>query len=99
MKRESPLSVAVIGAGPIGIDEIVVAAGGRPDLSLSSGLRVKLDPWIESTEQLAPLIDPHVHSCGTVRPHGHKELAHPEARFYGVGAKSYRRAKATACCR
>jgi hypothetical protein len=75
-----------------GIDEIVVAAGGRPDLSIASELRVKLDPWIESTEQLAPLIDPNVHSCGTVRPHGHRELAHPEARFYSVGAKSYGRA-------
>lgn len=74
------------------IDEIVVAAGGRPDLSLCSELRVKLDPWIESTEQLAPLIDPNVHSCGTVRPHGHRELAHPEARFYAIGAKSYGRA-------
>jgi hypothetical protein len=53
---------------------------------------VKLDPWIESTEQLAPLIDPNEHSCGTVRPHGHRELEHPEKRFYAVGAKSYGRA-------
>jgi hypothetical protein len=75
-----------------GIDEVIVATGGRPDLTLSSELRVKLDPWIESTEALAPLIDPNVHSCGTVRPHGHRELAHPEARFYAVGAKSYGRA-------
>ena len=75
-----------------GIDEIIVAAGGRPDLSLSAELRVKLDPWIESTDALAPLIDPNLHSCGTVRPHGHRELAHPEARFYAVGAKSYGRA-------
>ena len=75
-----------------GIDQIIVAAGGRPDLSIASELRVKLDHWIESTEQLAPLIDPNVHSCGTVRPHGHRELAHPEARFYAVGAKSYGRA-------
>lgn len=75
-----------------GIDEIIVATGGRPDLSLSSELRVKLDPWIESTEQLAPLIDPNVHSCGTVRPHGHRELAHPEPRYYAVGARSYGRA-------
>ena len=75
-----------------GVDEIIVAAGARPDLSLASELRVKLDPWIESTEALAPLIDPNVHSCGTVRPHGHRELAHPEARFYAVGAKSYGRA-------
>ncbi len=75
-----------------GVDEIIVAAGGRPDLSLTAELRVKLDPWIESTEQLAPLIDPNVHSCGSVLPHGHRELAHPEARFYAVGAKSYGRA-------
>jgi hypothetical protein len=74
------------------IDEIIVAAGGRPDLSLTSELRVKLDPWVESTEALAPLIDPNVHSCGSVRPHGHRELAHPETRFYAVGAKSYGRA-------
>ncbi len=75
-----------------GLDEIIVAAGARPDLSLASELRVKLDPWIESTEQLAPLIDPNVHGCGSVRPHGHRELAHPEARYYAVGAKSYGRA-------
>lgn len=74
------------------IDQVIVSAGGRPDLSLTSELRVKLDPWIESTDQLAPLIDPNVHSCGTVRPHGHRELEHPEKRFYAVGAKSYGRA-------
>lgn len=74
------------------INEIIVSAGGRPDLSLTSELRVRLDPLLESTDQLAPLIDPNVHSCGTVRPHGHRELAHPEARFYAVGAKSYGRA-------
>jgi thioredoxin reductase len=74
------------------IDEIVVATGSRPDFSLASELRVKLDPWIESTEALAPLIDPNVHSCGTVRPHGHRELAHPERGYYALGAKSYGRA-------
>lgn len=75
-----------------GIDEIVVATGGRPDLSITSEIRVKLDAWLESTEQLAPLIDPNLHSCGSVRPHGHRELEHPEPRFYAVGAKSYGRA-------
>ncbi|WP_235537893.1 arsenic resistance N-acetyltransferase ArsN2 [Pelomonas sp. Root1217] len=75
-----------------GIDEIVCATGQRPDLSLSSELRVKLDPWLESTEALGPLIDPNLHSCGTVRPHGHRELAHPEPGFYTVGVKSYGRA-------
>jgi hypothetical protein len=38
------------------------------------------------------LIDPNVHSCGSVRPHGHRELQQPEARYYAVGAKSYGRA-------
>jgi hypothetical protein len=75
-----------------GIDEIVCATGQRPDLSLTSELRVRLDPWLESTEALGPLIDPNAHSCGTVRPHGHRELAHPEPGLYTVGVKSYGRA-------
>jgi len=41
---------------------------------------------------LAPLIDPNIHSCGTVPPHGAKELRHPETDFYTVGMKSYGRA-------
>lgn len=75
-----------------GIDEIVCATGQRPDLSLSAELRLRLDPWLESTEALGPLIDPNLHSCGTVRPHGHRELSHPEAGFYTLGVKSYGRA-------
>ncbi len=95
----TPRGLDVVGRDPDGssrkiegVVEIIVAAGGRPDLSLTSELRLKLDYWIESTELLAPLIDPNVHSCGTVRPHGHRELQHPESRFYAVGAKSYGRA-------
>jgi len=76
--------------GPI--DEIVVATGFRPDLSLARELRLRLDPWLEAPEQLAPLIDPNIHSCGTVYPHGAAELAHPEKNFYVVGMKSYGRA-------
>lgn len=75
-----------------GVDEVIAATGCRPDLSLSRELRVRTDDWLESTEALAPLIDPNVHSCGTVRPHGHKELRHPEPGFYAIGAKSYGRA-------
>ncbi|MBL8275338.1 MAG: GNAT family N-acetyltransferase [Pelomonas sp.] len=75
-----------------GIDEIICATGQRPDLQLASELRLRLDPALESTEALGPLIDPNVHSCGTVRPHGHRELAHPEPGFYTVGVKSYGRA-------
>jgi hypothetical protein len=74
------------------IDEIIVATGSRPDLSLTRELRLRLDPWLESTELLAPLIDPNVHSCGSVPPHGHRELAHPEVGYYAIGAKSYGRA-------
>ncbi len=75
-----------------GVDEIICATGQRPDLSLMSELRVKLDPWLESNEALGPLIDPNEHSCGTVRPHGHRELSHPEPGLYTVGVKSYGRA-------
>jgi len=74
------------------LDEIIVATGSRPDLSLARELRLRLDPWLESTEQLAPLIDPNLHSCGSVPPHGHRELAHPEPGYYAIGAKSYGRA-------
>lgn len=50
------------------------------------------DPWLESAEALGPLVDPNLHSCGTVYPHGHRELSHPEPRFYTAGIKSYGRA-------
>ena len=43
-------------------------------------------------EALAPLIDPNMHSCGTVRAHGDEILRQPEIGFYIVGAKSYGRA-------
>jgi hypothetical protein len=76
--------------GPM--DEIVVGTGFRPDLSLARELRVRLDPWLEAPEPLAPLIDPNQHSCGTVYPHGAAELAHPEPDFFVVGMKSYGRA-------
>lgn len=75
------------------VDEIVATTGFRPDLSLLSELRLGLDPVVETTPALAPLIDPNVHSCGSVRPHGEAELAHPnEPGFYIAGMKSYGRA-------
>jgi len=76
--------------GPV--DQIIAATGQRPDLSLTRELRLDLDPWLESTKALRPLIDPNEHSCGDVPPHGHRELAHPEPGFYTVGIKSYGRA-------
>ena len=41
-------------------------------------LRLDLDDRVEAARALAPLIDPNVHSCGSVPPHGVDELAHPE---------------------
>jgi glycine/D-amino acid oxidase-like deaminating enzyme len=74
------------------VDELIVATGFRPDLTPLAELRLALDPATESPEALAPLIDPNVHSCGTVPPHGAGELAHPERDFYIAGMKSYGRA-------
>ncbi|WP_127591836.1 FAD-dependent oxidoreductase [Paenibacillus lautus] len=74
------------------IDEIIVNTGSRPDFSFLSEIRLSIDPATESVEALAPLIDPNVHSCGTVRPHGEKELRHLDKNFYLVGMKSYGRA-------
>ena len=73
-------------------DELVVATGFRPDLEMLSELRIGTDPWLECATALGPLIDPNEHSCGTVRPHGARELSHPEKDFFIVGMKSYGRA-------
>ncbi len=75
-----------------GIDEIIVCTGQRPDLEMTRELRVELDPWLESAKALGPLIDPNIHSCGSVPPHGHREVSHPEPGFYTIGVKSYGRA-------
>lgn len=74
------------------VDEIIVATGLRPDLAMLGELRLGLDPAVEAPTALAPLIDPNVHSCGTVPPHGADELIHPEPNFYMIGMKSYGRA-------
>jgi thioredoxin reductase len=74
------------------VDRIVVATGFRPDLSFLRELRVALDPAVEAPPALAPLIDPNLHSCGTVPPHGIEQLSHPEPGFVIVGSKSYGRA-------
>jgi thioredoxin reductase len=75
-----------------GIDEIISNTGSRPDFSFLREIRLNVDPVLESASALADLIDPNVHSCGTVLAHGELELRHPEKDFYIVGAKSYGRA-------
>jgi thioredoxin reductase len=86
----------IVGAGGCGrqvvVDELIVATGFRPDLDFVRELRIQLDPAIECPVALAPLIDPNEHSCGTVRPHGARELAQHEPGFYFAGMKSYGRA-------
>jgi thioredoxin reductase len=74
------------------LDEVVVLTGFRPDLSWLSEIRLDLDASLQAPVALAPLIDPNVHSCGSVPPHGAAELAHRERGFYLVGMKSYGRA-------
>ncbi|WP_329553645.1 FAD-dependent oxidoreductase [Streptomyces sp. NBC_00696] len=73
-------------------DRIVAATGFRPDYTISDELRLELDPIMSAPRALAPLIDPNQHSCGTVTPHGYRELAHPEPGYFIVGMKSYGRA-------
>ena len=95
--REERGAIVVKGEGPkdcAGSGRSIGSSptGQRPDLSLTRELRLDLDPWLESAKALGPLIDPNVHSCGSVPPHGHRELSHPEPGFYTVGIKSYGRA-------
>jgi hypothetical protein len=76
----------------IAADELIVATGFRPELDMLREVRLDLDPALECPKALGPLIDPNIHSCGTVRPHGAKELAQPETGFYLAGMKAYGRA-------
>jgi thioredoxin reductase len=74
------------------VDALAAATGFRPDLAMLREVRLDLDPAVEAPARLAPLIDPNSHSCGTVPPHGHRDLAHPDEGLYLVGTKSYGRA-------
>jgi thioredoxin reductase len=73
-------------------DEMVVATGLRPELSILREIRLDLDPALECPRILAPLIDPNLHSCGTVRPHGALELQQPDNGLFLAGMTSYGRA-------
>ncbi|MBD8015537.1 NAD(P)-binding domain-containing protein [Microbacterium sp. APC 3898] len=73
-------------------DRVIANTGSRPSFDFLREIRYAFDPASESVPALAPLIDPNVHSCGTVRPHGERELRQPEKNFYIIGAKSYGRA-------
>jgi len=76
----------------VAADTVVAATGFRPDLAPLREIRLSLDEIVEAPRALAPLIDPNLHSCGTVPAHGVVELAHPEPDFYIAGIKSFGRA-------
>ncbi|MFN2562696.1 MAG: FAD-dependent oxidoreductase [Jatrophihabitans sp.] len=73
-------------------DRVVVLTGFRPDLTFLTEVRLDLDPVLQAPARLAPDIDPNLHSCGSVMPHGAAVLAQPEKDLYLVGMKSYGRA-------
>ncbi|MFF2051862.1 NAD(P)-binding domain-containing protein [Leifsonia sp. NPDC058194] len=73
-------------------DVVVNATGFRPNLDMLREIRLGLDDIVEAPKRLAPLIDPNLHSCGTVEPHGFAELQQPEPNFFLAGMKSYGRA-------
>jgi hypothetical protein len=92
-------TVTVVGGTPEGdrriegVHNVAAATGFRPDLTMLSEVRLDLDAGLDAPSQLAPLVDPAFHSCGSVPPHGHRELAHPdEPGFFIAGMKSYGRA-------
>ena len=91
-RRRSVVLVAEDGRRLAPADRVVVLTGFRPDLSFLSEMRLELDPILQAPVRLAAEIDPNVHSCGSVPPHGAAELAHPEPGLYLVGMKSYGRA-------
>ena len=79
-RKASPIGRST-GKSVDGVDEIIVLTGFRPDLSMLSEIRLDLDSMLQAPAALAPMIDPNVHSCGTVEPHGAKVLAQPDARL------------------
>jgi glycine/D-amino acid oxidase-like deaminating enzyme len=92
LQRERGLLAESADGTIVPMDEVVVATGFRPELGMLRELRLGLDEALEAPVRLAPLVDPNVHSCGTVYPHGYEELRHPERDFFVVGMKSYGRA-------
>ncbi len=91
-------SLEIIGLGSggqqtiTGVEQVIANTGARPNIEMHREVRMELDSALESVADIAPLIDPNVHSCGTIRPHGAEELMHPEPGFFIVGMKSYGRA-------
>lgn len=97
-------TVTVIGTTPCGerriegVHNVAAATGFRPDLTMLAELRLDLDPGLEAPRQLAPLVDLAYHSCGTVPPHGHRDLAHPETGVCSINDQGEDVGAAGGCC-
>ncbi|MGF6985956.1 thioredoxin reductase [Paraburkholderia atlantica] len=90
--NDSVLEVRDADGRAVAVDELIVATGLRPELKILREVRLDLDAALECPRALAPLIDPNLHSCGTVRPHGAEILAQPDTGLYIAGMASYGRA-------
>lgn len=100
----TPKTLAIIGAGPVGLAAaahvlergmrpVVLEAGPEAGHAVRQWQHVQLfSPWQYTVDRAAPLIDPNEHSCGTVGPHGARELVQDDPGFYLAGMKSYGRA-------
>ena len=82
--------------GPV--DRIVVATGQRPDLAMTRELRLELDPWLESVRALGPLIDPNLHSCGSVAAARPPRARPSRSRASTPSASRATAARRPSCC-
>jgi len=73
-------------------DEIIVATGFRPDLSMLREIRLGLDPWLECAAALGPLIDPKSAQLRHGAPAWREGARAPRKGFFIAGMKSYGRA-------
>jgi thioredoxin reductase len=73
------------------VDEIIASTGLRGDLQMLEELQLDLDPQFECAPGIAPLINPEIHTCGSVALHGAAELQLGEPNFFLAGMKSYGR--------
>jgi Pyridine nucleotide-disulphide oxidoreductase len=90
--------VAAAGGRELGpFDKIVAVTGYRPDLDITRELRLGLDSALESPTQLAPLIDPNIHSCGSVPPHA-RPNSHTRSPASTSSARKATAAPQRSCC-
>ncbi len=73
-------------------DQVVVAAGYKPQYSMTSELQLEFHPVFECPAGMSAVVEAAQHACSEVPSHGEVELRHPEKDFYIVGMRSFGRA-------